>query len=351
MTIYFIAPIPYIILEGEQTVHLQGNWKLMPGKDCAYLFENHPEFLGNIGSINQKLIYDSYVFKMEYIITIPLKQRQIDELAEIILGNYLVYIKNLWLIRDNSCYVNHCFTWNVDRKYSKTYIKDAINTNAEDTFYDTAFTKGELLDYDKYYNSVRSIIVRPPETPAIPERVEEASMTPVPMNAMPYQFNRIYRANLFISFARKTGIIISKISFYMSAYECLFTSNNNLVTENVTKRPSHFLGGSQDEIAATKKLIKRAYSIRSLFIHGEVIHATPDELKKLSRDIDTLTRKIMNKVLADKGENKIFTIKEDYKGKEEFETYFNLLTGTTVARKKKKVRIIKQSKLPPYIKS
>jgi hypothetical protein len=246
MRLRIIVPIEYFEIENNGKFKHR-NFTITNGNVLGKELAKDKKFVKTFGLHKIEFIKINYVFLAELEI-IGFPHTILDKYAQECLGYLLVWINWLWLIRDNSCFVNHLFIQDLDGTYSRTWLKDTINSNASDSFPKTTFTIEEISKYEAYFDEIRNFVLGDINIPRLNAVNPTATMIDVPINHVTYNYNRIFRALLFVSFARKTGILILKITFFMAAYECLFTSNNERVTNRVTNRSSRFLGGTDQEI-------------------------------------------------------------------------------------------------------
>lgn len=109
----------------------------------------------------------------------------------------------------------------------------------------------------------------------------------------------LQRAAELVELSKLTQNTYHKIGLLCSALECLFTTDGSEVLHKVSERVAFFLSINPTERINISKKIKRAYSYRSSFFHGNNLKKNPNEI---FFDIDYIVRKTMVKVLTEKSE-------------------------------------------------
>lgn len=224
----------------------------------------------------------------------------------------------LWLIKDNSVYTPSVFVHELTdgKLYSSRIYNITTNRRCECSGID--FYKDEMLTAiqnveiaERYLNKD---IGEDFTTPIFDNGIQ-----PSPAGYMHYNFNRLVRAYDFLHFARTQIEPVTKITFYVTAYECLFTSSSSEMTHQVSERASLYVGGTRRVKQSNYNLLKEAYSIRSRYIHGDTINRGREYFLGILDPLDELTRKVFNKVL---NEPDIFLLTSSEGDKKKFEQYF-----------------------------
>ena len=149
----------------------------------------------------------------------------------------------------------------------------------------------------------------------------QGGITASPANKVVYDHPRLYRALFFLNMVRKNGSAITKATFFMMLYECLFTSDDRSIAKRIRERATTLLGGNGKAKKAFKELIFRAYDIRSRNVHGDTIDFVPEKVREIVLALDWYTREILLK-LIESDEIIIFTSPELAENKAVFENYF-----------------------------
>lgn len=157
----------------------------------------------------------------------------------------------------------------------------------------------------------------------------EGGIIPSPINKVSYDHPGLYRAIFFLSMVRRHGSAITKITFFIMMYECLFTSDDQAIAKKIRERATAFLGGSTKFKKAFKDLIFRAYDIRSRNVHGDVIDTPQAKMNSIVATLDLHTREILLLIIG--MENKDLFIRQDSaKTRQDFERYFDSLVRQSV---------------------
>lgn len=101
------------------------------------------------------------------------------------------------------------------------------------------------------------------------------------------------RAYYFVLNARGSSILPMKIVSYCSAFECLFTNAKSEINHKIAERVAHFIGDAVDEKKELYKLIKKAYDVRSTIVHGSSLKGKSEDLKDISKSLDSILRKLL----------------------------------------------------------
>ena len=174
----------------------------------------------------------------------------------------------LWLLRDNSANIIEAHSYNENDRRGFNRQRDALFSNAKGEFETQTFSKKELRKAAEYAEKLRvlsGIQQIEGEPLEVPNEVRLGGMEYILYKSQ----NRIDRAIVFLSLARGNSYLPLKISFYIAILESLFTTDNNEVTHKVTERVVFYLEGSGTEKRSNFDLVKKAYGIRSKFVHGQ----------------------------------------------------------------------------------
>ena len=322
---HIIVPINYLHINFEDSIQIEGKGELIHGSKLVPLLASNPIYLLELGHRTAGMyINNSWVFYLKFKSPTNLSHAQISAYLDNFISRCAAWIGKLWYHLDNNCFINKGFLLNQTEPSTLTVYREGIHSKANDEFHNTTLTKNDILRFEAFTKYVLLNALNPPNTEIkFVESTIGAVVYPVQMNFMKYDYNRLFRADNFITNARYTGIMISKITNYMSALECLFTTKSHDATITVTNRASHFIEGKPEEVARYAKDIKTAYNIRSRFLHGDKIKMLPEDIKDLCIEIDGHMRKIMNKAVLNIPENNVFHITETEGGKKRFEKQFN----------------------------
>ncbi|MDD3041064.1 HEPN domain-containing protein [Bacteroides sp.] len=102
--------------------------------------------------------------------------------------------------------------------------------------------------------------------------------------------DRISRAYYFIMFARKSYIFPMKIVFYITAFECLFSTTTSELTHRIAERVALAVRSVETNTISTYQMMKRAYKVRSAIVHGSPIGEKESEQRDISLFLDRIAR-------------------------------------------------------------
>ncbi|WP_419701209.1 hypothetical protein [Mucilaginibacter sp. NFX135] len=139
------------------------------------------------------------------------------------------------------------------------------------------------------------------EIPQIPEDIQSRFSNINPIRFFPYnELSRLNRAYMFLSEARGTHAIQSKVSNYIMCLECMFSTDAIEITHKVCERVAFFINDENHTKKAIFELIKSAYDVRSKYVHGQKLPSktsTFNQLKELSEKMDDLIRRVFLKII------------------------------------------------------
>lgn len=209
----------------------------------------------------------------------------------------------LWFIKDCCSNTDQLYTYIPSKDLAFSRQRTVFFTNASGEYVDNSFTLAELNETKKVFVKFSKLIF---ETIDYEQSVSEkedgiSKLTLGDSNFInDTSVNRIYRAYLFITLARSNSLLPLKISFYIGALEALFTTDKSEVSHKVTERVCLFLKGTKEEKLSNFQLIKKAYDIRSKFVHGQNLgkKVNRKKLQSISTETDTLLRQLMNVIIS-----------------------------------------------------
>lgn len=320
-----VAPIELINFSAPDKNKYNEPYKIYNGKEVVKHLRN--DFVFWVGNINMILIESNYNFYFT-INGVP-ADINLRMLADKFLRTYSTYVETLWFIKGSNAFVNRCYAQNLETGEVGDSTLDAINCDSQDSCATTTFTPLEIMDFGTIWDAVNNLRVKPKNAAEdlIVPNVGVNTMTRVASNFLVYNHCRISRALLFLSSITSTGIIINKISLTMSLYECLFTSSEVQVGKQIRKRLSSFIGVNKADKKVIIELIFKAYDIRSRYVHGDIIEHNPDIPLRISKSLDEITRRVMNKIIF-MTEDNIFNQDDSPENKLKFEAFFNELSNT-----------------------
>jgi hypothetical protein len=219
---------------------------------------------------------------------------------------------SLWLIKDNCVNCKICSIYENDNISINT--KYTTLTNALSKLTTTSFSFSELENASKLQIELKTIL-----TPL--ELIPDKDIDIETFNAHSFKnTNRVDRGFNFINAARRSTLLIPKITYYVAALEALFTSSGTEITHKVSERVALFIGENKNQKQEIYQLISKAYKVRSAYIHGGVIPNSKPDLENLSINLDNILRQIILKIIDEKP--KPFLLGNSESNLKEFNKYF-----------------------------
>jgi hypothetical protein len=111
--------------------------------------------------------------------------------------------------------------------------------------------------------------------------------------------NRISRALSLVDRARTSKNFTEKIAFYCSGLEAMFSTSTAELTHQIAERVALISHNAKTERFETFRFVKKCYSLRSKFIHGDTIKGSVSELSDLSSRLDSVCRKAIKTAFED----------------------------------------------------
>ncbi|WP_441254305.1 hypothetical protein [Bradyrhizobium sp. 613_E4_N2_2] len=128
--------------------------------------------------------------------------------------------------------------------------------------------------------------------------------------------NRVSRTLSLIDRARASMNFAEKIAFYCSGLEAMFSTSHTELTHQIAERVALISSDDKAERFESFRFVKRCYSFRSKFIHGDTVKGDVPTLSAMSQKLDGVSRKAIGNALRD----------TDFLGamsdQEKLETYF-----------------------------
>lgn len=322
-----VAPLRYFELDKLDHFTI-GHFTVTKDQHILNRLIHNPEFLSRIGLNNMDTIFSNHIFYYEG------KSESIDFLTGLIDQNQITYIiskfirasvNNLWFVKDNSCFITDCFV-QFDDKEVFNILADGIKTNCNGEFKTTIFNSSDLISLLRHILLSTNILkINSKHLGQIPKFDFDDPVVPNLFYKVPYDHNRLVRALLLIQKVQLNGFAIIKLTFYMATFEALFSSSDENIVKNVSERTSIFLGGDLILIQENIAIIKKAYAIRSRYIHGDIIKKNSSYYVELCKRIDYIAREILLKIMNDNFDREIFQLSNSKSDKSKFNTYFDEL--------------------------
>lgn len=321
MKIRIIAPVERFNLENNHIgVDLNGI-NLLRGQDVINDIAKDDKLLPAIGKINVRIIERSYVLYFEgKSMFDENKVTSVSQIASLYLDHFHSFFNNLWFIKDNSSALTTCYVQNLDTGEIGYSHKPLMVSDSQEEYNTYEYSLSEIKQLADLYDQI--IKYTEVENGVIDTfKQDEQFFTGSILNYIIRIDNRICRALIFLDSVRTFAYLPQKIAAYIAVFECLFTTSNGELTHQVSERVALFVGSDSKERVDLYNLVKKCYSIRSSFVHGDIIKMSRQDLLNHSSNIDSLARKVMLKVIA---EPNLF-LKNQSGGKYPIDDYFKEL--------------------------
>lgn len=223
----------------------------------------------------------------------------VSKLAQISASRVELFLFALWFVKDNSVNAPLTLVCIEETKELRKEPSLLANSNAKGQFESTNFSKGELALASSFHDEII--------------KVTENSMSLMSItNETSYnKHNLITRAFQFIWFARQNYFLPAKVSNYISAMECLFSTEAMDLNHRISELVTLYVGGEPETKYSNYKTISEAYDVTTSYIHGSSLKvrrenasakakskdASPEILEAISYSLDSLTRSLFVKVL------------------------------------------------------
>jgi hypothetical protein len=112
------------------------------------------------------------------------------------------------------------------------------------------------------------------------------------------KMDRVWLALHLIGYARWTVFIPNKIAFYCSAIEALLSTSQSELSHQIAERVSVVINTAETRIE-TYKFIKKCYSLRSKYIHGDTVSQSEVEVVRASEKLDAIVRATLHAIFDD----------------------------------------------------
>ncbi|WP_028979806.1 HEPN domain-containing protein [Sporocytophaga myxococcoides] len=262
----------FILLSPPFSLAVGGiNFRTLSDNVCIY-------YSGNLRSLN--VIYDD---------------RNLVAVGRSLLVLFQSYLFAMWLIKDNSVNIFEGFLSSLDETNVREYRHD-VNSNSAGSYEDVYFDDDEFNRICRIQEVLLPIFLVNDNSDPTPN----FGTNPSVYNKILYNnHNRIRRALDFLCRARYESFLPSKISMYMAVLESLFNTSKSDVDKTVRKRTALFLGGNENIQTLNSEIIKKAYNVRSNYIHGQILGKAENSrnLIDLSQKVDNLIRQVLTKAI------------------------------------------------------
>ncbi|WP_430899894.1 MULTISPECIES: hypothetical protein [unclassified Paraflavitalea] len=302
MTLYTVAIIHFLKLdESIEKIKIDKNVTIYSPKanKIPELFtEKYKAYIG-MDEANNYNLHPYIIVTHKNIQNDDLEIAKYHKIARTVISNY---ISSTWFVIDNSFQTHRIHSYSPSLKYAITTTPQSKQTNS------IGKAEPTILDY-KNLRKAKSITKL--VTNLLPNQILEPRNIEIKDEPtfMPSQFSttdqstttNFQRAIALLDDARKTSLKTAKITFYCSVLESILSTSNSEVTNQISIRTALFLGKNKDQRTEIYRIVKKAYDIRSCFIHGNKINSQTDKLlPDFSKKMDQITRQLFINLLTQK---------------------------------------------------
>lgn len=199
----------------------------------------------------------------------------------------------LWFVKDNAVNAELAFLEVLD-----PFKPSRVSSNASQHYASTStgeirmaveFTREELTDVRR---SFRNMVI-PPREEAVRTREHEEQ---------PYgkAFDAHSRALFFLNVARGAYFLPVKVALYCTCLEALFLRDVHELSYRLPERVACFLTKMPKEQYEVFQVLRKAYSIRSMALHGAAVKPSYETVKASSCATDAVVRRVFHKIHSNK---------------------------------------------------
>lgn len=261
---------------------------------------------------------------IENLVSYQMEKSIATKLVCLLLMESQSFLKEFWLLRDNSIYIRDGFACFYPDNNDFTGEARVFKYSLKEIFSDSKglrdtveFQKHEIVEiYNKNNEKYRIFLDLENMSYKNVEIYFEKITDITNLFSKETKLTNIEKSKFFISMAREQTHSDMKIFGYISSLEALFNINSaSEIAHQIAERCALILGTNSSEKLEIFSKIKKAYEIRSKVVHGSTYKKISDDiLVTYSKFLDDMLRVFHTEYLN------IFE-----KNEEEMRTYFNSL--------------------------
>lgn len=205
------------------------------------------------------------------------------------LGVVQLFLLSLWLVKDNAVNLDTGF---LERPFAGGHGM-TLSSNTRAVRFTSASGEHRPVEFDpdelrRARDLFRTAFHSTPSTEAT-----------LPDHMLPSDADRLARVLYYLQAARGAPDLGTKISFYVTCFEALFSTDSSELAHKLSERVAFFCQDLPAERLRAFRLAKLAYAIRSKTVHGDRL---PKRLiaqaAEVSIECDGLLRATLNKILG-----------------------------------------------------
>lgn len=277
--IIFITAVDYLIVEDKFSLKVGFEDRLVLTNNT----ENIKKMVGRAHSVNMGMLEYMHLVSgrpvlysiREYLDPVIIDDELVDFLREA-----QSFFVELWIRGDNSV--------NCQQAFALESNPDITSVNCLPVFNSAA--TGENLNLKLSSENLKEILA---SSPVAVESIREQAMPD--RTGLRKSKGRINIAMMHLQAARNHRDLGFKISSYCSLFESVFSTDKVELAHQLSQRLAFFIGGTPAERIEIYRLTKKAYTVRSLAVHGDVLDKNVSELSGLASHCDEVARKVLIK--------------------------------------------------------
>ena len=207
------------------------------------------------------------------------------------------FCQMLWLVKDNSAAIEMGFL-----EYPTIIEKSRITSNTVYGNFYNSDGKSNIVDFSQSELSAASNFRR--------VFVYDDCQSLIFLNYSDRdsgEIDRIGRSLTYLRRGRNSKDLVVRISEFCILLECLFSTDTQEVSHKTAERAAYFWSEEVEKRVEIFKVIKKAYAIRSRFLHGDSIsQKSIVGIQEISRTLNHLFRRIYRKILEKEDIFKLF---------------------------------------------
>jgi hemoglobin-like flavoprotein len=201
------------------------------------------------------------------------------------------FLAEIWIHHDNSVNCQQAFALGVDPDSTSVNCLPVFNSSASGQ---DVILKASSKDFKNMLMSA-------------PVQVDTMREEAMPIHTgLRKSRGRINVAMQHLQAARNYRDLGFKISCYCSLFEAIFSTDAVELSHQLSQRLSFFVNESPADRLNTYRLTKKAYSVRSKAVHGDVLDKTISDLVDLAVHCDEISRKVLIKFFSSPELYKLF---------------------------------------------
>ncbi|KKX68104.1 HEPN domain-containing protein [Pseudomonas putida] len=280
--IVFVTAVDYLIVEDKFTLRVGFGGELILTNDIAYV----KRMVGHVHSMNMGGLEYMHLLSgrpvlysaRKYADPVNVDDELVDFLREV-----QSFFVELWIYRDNSINCQQAFALQKHPAITSVNCLPVFNSAAT----------GENLSLEFSSEKLKDVLAK---SPVAIESIREQGMPD--RTGLRKSKGRINIAMMHLQAARNQRDLGFKISSYCSLFESIFSTDKVELAHQLSQRLAFFVSGSPAERIEMYRLTKKAYTVRSLAVHGDVLDKNVPELSLLASHCDEVARKVLIRFFA-----------------------------------------------------